>query len=91
MDYSTYLNKITIDNLNPQHKKLANSIGMDNFIKLVGKFGGGYINIPKQQSIVKTLAYSRIRKEYDGKNIKDLAVKYDVSERTVYKIINGEV
>jgi Mor family transcriptional regulator len=38
----------------------------------------------------KAYVEEQVRKEYDGKNTKDLARKYEYSERWIRKIMNSE-
>ena len=77
---------ITIEDLQEQHRPIAESIGMESFIKLVREFGGSAIYIPQMREVTKMRVYRMIRDEFDGTNIKKLASKYDVSESTVYNV-----
>lgn len=76
------------DDLNEEQQQLAELIGLENFAKLVQVFGGTNIYIPKAEAFGRTVRNEKIRQEYNGRNIKSLAVKYGLTERQVYKLIN---
>ncbi len=76
------------DDLNEEQQHLAELIGLDNFTKLVQVFGGTNIYIPKAEAFGRTVRNEKIRQEYNGRNIKSLAVKYGLTERQVYKLID---
>lgn len=76
------------DDLNEEQQHLAELIGLDNFAKLVQVFGGTNIYIPKAEAFGRTVRNEKIRQEYNGRNIKSLAVKYGLTERQVYKLID---
>lgn len=82
---------ITIEDLQEQHRPIAESIGMESFIKLVREFGGSAIYIPQMREVTKMRVYRMIRDEFDGTNIKKLASKYDVSESTVYNVVREQI
>ena len=73
--------------LKQRHEEYVNLIGMENFILLCRAFGGTSIYIPKEEELLRKEKYCQIEKEFNGKNIKELARKYGISERTVYKVI----
>ena len=81
------LKELTQEDLQEQHKEFAEVIGMENLIALSKHFGGSSIYIPQKRELVKLKVYGMIKQEYNGTNIKELAVKYDVSESTVYNVV----
>lgn len=81
------LRELTIEDLQEQHRDFAETLGMENLIKLSEHFGGTSIYVPQKRELVKQRVYGMIRSEYDGTNIKELAGKYDVSESTVYNVV----
>lgn len=76
------------DDLNEEQQHLAELIGLDNFAKLVQVFGGTNIYIPKAEAFGRSVRNEKIRQEYNGRNVKSLAVKYGLTERQVYKLID---
>ncbi len=73
-------------NLKQRHKEYAELIGIENLIQLSRVFGGTSIYIPKEEELLKGLKYDKIAEEFTEKNAKELARKYHLSERTIYRI-----
>ena len=76
--------------LNAVYKEIADSLGMDAAMDIYKMFKGQQITFP-----VRFLNPARIQRiiiqEYDGTNIKSLAIKYNYSEKTVRRIIRDSV
>ena len=85
------LKEITIDDLQEQHQDIASAIGLKTLIKLSEHFGGTQIYIPQISELTKELKYKKILEEFDGDNIQQLAIKYRVSESTVYRVVRDEI
>lgn len=76
--------------LNAVYKEISEKLGMDTAMSIYQMFKGQQISFPVrffnpakiQQIIVQ---------EYDGTNIRTLAVKYNYSEKTVRRIIRDSV
>ena len=78
---------IKLTDLKEQHRQYAEIIGVENLISLAKVYGGTNIYIPQMSELLKNQKYSLIIKDYTGGNIKELARKYNVSERTVYRLV----
>ncbi len=85
------LESLTVDDLQEQHRGIAEAVGVKGLISLTDTFGGSSIYIPKKKELIKNRVYQNILQEYDGTNIKELTVKYDVCETTVYNIIKDKI
>lgn len=72
--------------LNGIYNEIAAVIGTDAAMTLFSLYRGQQITFPVNFFTAEFLA-SRIVKEYDGSNIKQLATKYGYSEKWVRKII----
>lgn len=81
------LRELKMEDLEAQHREIAEVIGIENLVKLSRYFAGNPVYAPKIENLVKNKKYSLIRQEYDGTNIKKLSTKYDVCESTVYNIL----
>lgn len=82
--------KIQFEDLAESQRKIAELIGMENYIKLSKRFGGdGSLYIQKYSEITKTARNREIRRRYNGHNIPQLANMYDLSERHVRIICCG--
>lgn len=81
--------KIRIEELKEQHREYAEVIGVENLIRLSEAYGGTAIYIPKMDDLLKSQKYAAIIQEFNGSNVRHLARKYNVSERTVYRLVSG--
>lgn len=85
------LNALTLGDLQEQHRLIAETVGVDGLIRMCESFGGSGIYIPQKRELVKNKIYGAIFAEYDGGNIRQLAVKYGVSESTVYNVVRDKL
>ena len=78
------------DLLNSVYKEIADQLGMDVAMEIYKMFKGQQICFP-----VRFLNPARIQQiilqEYDGTNIRELAKRYDYSEKSVRRIIRESV
>ena len=64
------LQLLTIDDLHGESRELAETIGMDAFVKLVEVYGGtGRMYIPQADMLLIPVRDAKIREEYDGTNL----------------------
>ena len=76
--------------LNTVYREISEKLGMDTAMEIYQMFKGQQINFPVrffnpakiQQIIVQ---------EYNGTNVRTLAIKYNYSEKTVRRIIKDSV
>ena len=72
--------------LNSVYKEVSEKLGMDTAMEIYRMFKGQQISFP-----MRFFNPERIQKcivqEYDGTNIKTLAIKYGYSEKTIRRII----
>lgn len=85
------IDSLTPDDLQENHRAIADAVGMDGLKLLCTAFGGSSIYIPQFRELAKNRVYRCIHEEYNGDNIKELATKYDVSESTIYNIIRDKI
>lgn len=79
-----------LDRLPEAHRKLAAVIGVEATVELCKAFGGMPIYIPKVDALFEAQRNRQILAEYNGYNIASLAHKYNLSARTVQRILAGE-
>ena len=76
--------------LNAVYKEISEKLGMDTAMEIYRMFKGQQISFP-----MRFFNPERIQKiivqEYDGTNVKMLAIKYDYSEKTVRRIIRESI
>ena len=78
------------DLLNAVYREISEKLGMDTAMEIYQMFKGQQINFP-----VRFFNPARIQqiivKEYDGANIRTLAIKYNYSEKTIRRIIKDSL
>ncbi len=77
-------------NVPEPYKSYIDVLGLEKFQKLIEKYGGRKIYVPKPGIFERIVIDHKIRTEYNGKNISDLSRKYDLTRRTIYKILEGQ-
>jgi Mor family transcriptional regulator len=84
------LNEQDIELLNTVYREISEKLGMDTATEIYRMFKGQQINFP-----VRFFNPTRIRQiiaaEYDGTNVRTLAIKYNYSEKTIRRIIKDLV
>ena len=76
--------------LNTVYKEISEKLGMDTALEIYRMFKGQQISFPMRffnPAVIQKL----IVEEYDGTNVKKLAVKYGYSEKTIRRIIRESV
>ena len=86
---NSFLDDLTLEQLDGDSRELAEVIGMDAFKKLVEVYGGsGALYIPSFATLRAGLRNQKLVQDYQaGSKVKHLTRKYHVSESLVYKII----
>ncbi|MGL4549114.1 Mor transcription activator family protein [Eubacterium aggregans] len=87
MPGQTMLDRLTLADLDKEQRMLADSIGLESYKLLIQRYGGSYLYIRKEESLVRDLRDRQIRAEYDGRNLKTLARHYQLSEVQVRNIL----
>ena len=72
--------------LNTVYKEISEKLGMDAAMEIYQMFKGQQINFPVRFFNPSQIQQIIIR-EYDGTNVRTLAVKYNYSEKTIRRII----
>ena len=85
------LDKITMGDLDENQQQVAETVGLDNYKKLVVAYGGMSIYIPKPDQFERADRDNRIRAEFDGYNFRPLAQKYGLTEVTIRSIVSDKV
>ena len=78
--------KKSSENLNGIYKDIAEIIGYDNANKIFQEYRGQQITFPVD-FFSKEYIYAQIVADFDGKNWKALAIRYNYSERTIRRIL----
>ncbi len=74
--------------LNEVYREIADEIGIEKTIIIFNLFHGTQISFPNRL-FSKEYTHKAIIKEYNGKNVPQLAQKYNYSERSIWRIIKA--
>ena len=80
--------KCETNDLNTLYREIAELVGKENAEILFKEFRGQQITFPVE-FYSKEYIYNCIRKEFSGDNLRELARKYNYSERSVRRILKG--
>ncbi len=80
---------ITLEGLPNEQKELAECIGIEKYRLLVKCYGGSSIYIPQAKSLMKSERNTLIQSDYNGKNIRELSRKYNLSVSAIRKILDN--
>lgn len=87
---NTAIDRISLDDLYGEQKELAETIGLEAYRKLVKTYGGLSVYVAKADYVIRNDRDGRIIQEYTGYNAKALAAKYDLTERSILRIVAPE-
>lgn len=82
--------ELTLETLPEAYRPLGEAIGVEALVALVEHAGGTTIYVPKEEGLLKVLREVRIKAEFNGYNILELARRYSVSERWVRYLCGAE-
>ena len=78
-----------LNGLNDVYREIADEIGIENTVAIYRLFHGTQISFPSR-FFSKEYTHKAIINEYNGKNVQQLARKYNYSERSVRRILKAE-
>ena len=79
---------IEIKDLPSEMKDLARLIGLEPALKVIAHYSGETIYVPKYTNMLLGLRNRLIQKEFDGRNLRALAAKYNLSTKHIRNIIS---
>lgn len=82
--------KITLEDLDGDQRDLAETIGLEAYLKLVERRGGTTVYVAKQDKLQALKRNAGIIRDFNGYNHKYLALKYNVSDRTVREVLEAD-
>ena len=85
------MRNIDINEFREPYKSIAEVIGVETMIKLSENFPRFTLYIPTISGLLKQATYKNIIEEFNGTNVKQLALRYGVSERTIYRILESKL
>ncbi len=76
--------------LNGSYSELASVVGIDAVLKIHSKFRGTQIFLPVEL-FSKEFIVKQIIDEYNGHNVRELAIKYSYTEKWIKKILKDNI
>lgn len=89
-DIRELLKDTTIDDIPESCQPIVEIIGMERFFELSEYAQGDALYIPKPDSIVAPARNRKIKKEWNGYNIRELADKYGLTPNRIRSILKDE-
>lgn len=83
----TWLDELTLDDLPPKHREVAEIIGIANTVKLSEHFGGEPFYFTKLNGLLTKKKEDYIRRHFSGSNHVELARATGYSVRWVYEVL----
>lgn len=79
----------SMEDIAPSYRKVAQIVGVEKFIELSEYALGDEIYFPKVENILAPARNRRLKKEFTGDNVKELADKYDLTTKQVAYILRN--
>ncbi len=87
----TIISEITIEDLPESYREVALAIGVENAVKLSSVVGGLGYYFPQLEGILRKKRDECIRREFNGTNHRELAKRYNLTERWVREIVEEKI
>jgi Mor family transcriptional regulator len=81
------ISQVKIEDIPENYQDMAEAVGVINFLQLLKIAGGTTIYLPLPINVIKEARDRAIVREYTGKNLKELAVKFNLSETWIRQIV----
>ncbi len=83
-------NQITASDLPGEFREIAQEIGLAPALKLLRRYSGAQIYVPKYETIIRPIRNRAIKAEFDGSNYKALSCKYGISTSHLRAILKKQ-
>lgn len=84
------IRETTIEDISESYRPVVDIIGIDKFIELSDYAKGDELYFPKTENIIAPARNRRIKKEWNGYNVKELAEKYNLTTKQISNILKDE-
>lgn len=84
------VNETKEEDIADRYRPIVDIIGVDAFVELSIYACGDELYFPKPESIVAPARNRRVKKEYNGYNLKELAEKYNLTTVQIRNILKDE-
>ena len=83
------MENIKIEDIPEEFVGIAKFMGINKFIEFCNEYGGIAIYFPSKKTLFRNSRNREIINRYNGKNIKDLARAFEISEVQIRNIIRN--
>lgn len=80
----------TISDISDSYRGVVEIIGLGKFLELAEYAAGDELYFPKPENVLSPARNRRIKKEYNGYNIKELAARYNLTTVQIGNILKDE-
>jgi len=84
------IEETTMEDISENYRPVVEIIGIGKFIELSDYAKGDELYFPKTENIIAPARNRRIKKEWDGYNLKELADKYNLTTKQIGNILKDE-
>lgn len=86
-----WIKDISMDELelDEKNKKLLEILGVEKYLEFVKEYGGSRIYINMFDEVIKNARDNRIKEEYNRYNIRELAIKYNLTDERVRQVVKN--
>lgn len=84
------VSEVTLDDIAERYRPIVGIIGVKNFVELAIYACGDELYFPKPESIVAPARNRRVKAEWNGYNLKELAEKYNLTTVQIRNILKDE-
>ena len=84
------ISETTIEDIADTYRPVAEIIGVEKFLALCEYAMGDELYFPKAESILASARNRRIKKEWNGHNVRELAEKYSRTTQQIRNIVRNE-
>lgn len=97
MEERNWITELDIKELPEPYATIAQKIGIENAFKLAQMYQGMALYLPKLDDTMARIRDKKIKAQFNGYNYKQLAIKYNLTERWIREIVkeaptaNGQI
>lgn len=84
------IEETTIEDIGERYREIVELIGIRMFILLSNYARGDELYFPKVENVVAPARNRRIKKEYNGYNMKELADRYNLTVKQIQNVLKDE-
>ena len=81
---------VQLDDVPWDLQERVNIIGMENFLKVCKFYGGRSLYVPLYKNLLIKERNRNIVKEYNGKNLDELRLKYNMSNTQLKRVMKSK-